>query len=101
LFQNLKLIAWQSEGGDYTSGTVKFAVVGPNRTRIDLRLIYDPEGFVEIGGRLPRVPVKSKQISNGLKNSSRIAVRKWEHGAEPFGNNVFARRGKAAMNRAI
>ncbi len=41
-----QLIAWQSEGGDYTSGTVTFAA-GPNRTRINLQLLYDPKGFVE------------------------------------------------------
>lgn len=41
------MIAWQSEGGEYNSGAVKFSAIGPNRTRIDLRVIYDPEGFVK------------------------------------------------------
>ena len=44
------LIAWQSEGGEYTSGAVEFAALSPTRTRIDLQLIYDPEGFVESAG---------------------------------------------------
>ncbi|HEY7321701.1 MAG TPA: SRPBCC family protein [Candidatus Binatia bacterium] len=44
------LIAWQSEGGEYTSGAVEFAALSPTRTRIDLRLIYDPQGFIESAG---------------------------------------------------
>ena len=43
-------IAWQSEGGDYNAGAVNFTSVGPNSTRINLRLMYDPEGFVEKTG---------------------------------------------------
>jgi uncharacterized membrane protein len=45
-----QLIAWQSEGGEYTSGTVNFARVDENRTHINLQLLYDPEGFVEKAG---------------------------------------------------
>jgi len=47
------LIAWQSEGGEYTSGAVNFTSVSPNCTRIKLELMYDPEGFVDkTGGAL-------------------------------------------------
>jgi uncharacterized membrane protein len=45
-----QLIAWESEGGEYTSGSVNFTNVGPNSTRISLQLMYDPEGFVEKTG---------------------------------------------------
>ena len=45
-----QLIAWQSDGGEYTSGTVNFTPVGPNRTQISLQLTYEPEGFVEKTG---------------------------------------------------
>lgn len=44
------VIAWQSEGGEYTSGAVNFAAAGPSRTRINLQLFYDPQGFVESAG---------------------------------------------------
>jgi uncharacterized membrane protein len=43
-------IAWESEGGEYTSGIVNFATVNPNCTRVSLELMYDPEGFVEKTG---------------------------------------------------
>ena len=45
-----QLIAWQSDGGEYTSGAVNFTPVGENRTRINLQFMYDPEGFVEKTG---------------------------------------------------
>ena len=45
-----QLIAWQSEGGEYTSGSVNFTPVDANRTRIKLQLMYDPEGFIEKTG---------------------------------------------------
>ena len=45
-----QLIAWQSDGGEYISGTVNFSPTGPNRTQISLQLTYEPEGFVEKTG---------------------------------------------------
>lgn len=45
-----QMIAWQSEGGEHTSGSVNFTPVSANRTRISLQLMYDPEGFVEKTG---------------------------------------------------
>ncbi len=43
-------IAWQSEAGEYTAGTVMFQPAGNNRTRVQLELCYDPKGFVENTG---------------------------------------------------
>ena len=43
-------IAWQSEAGEYTAGTVTFQPAGKNRTRVQLELSYDPKGFVENTG---------------------------------------------------
>ena len=59
------LIAWQSEGGEYNSGTVTFAPINSNRTRINLQVTYDPEGFVEkIGDALG---VVSSRVENDLE----------------------------------
>jgi len=60
-----QLIAWQSEGEEYTSGVVKFAPVGPNRTRITLGFIYDPEGFVEKTG--DALGIVSSRVENDLE----------------------------------
>jgi uncharacterized membrane protein len=59
------LIAWQSEGGVYISGAVEFAAVSPTRTRIDLQLIYDPEGFIESAGSA--VGLVSSKIESDLE----------------------------------
>ena len=39
-----KRIAWESEDGDYIAGIVTFEPVGTNRTRINLKLLYDNKG---------------------------------------------------------
>jgi uncharacterized membrane protein len=60
-----QLIAWQSEGGEYTSGAVSFAPAGANRTRINLQVVYDPKGFVESTG--DALGVVSSRIESALE----------------------------------
>jgi len=43
-------IAWQSEAGEFTAGTVTFQPAGGNRTRVNLELAYEPKGFIENTG---------------------------------------------------
>jgi len=43
-------IAWTSESGEFTAGTVSFQPAGATRTRVNLELSYDPKGFVENTG---------------------------------------------------
>jgi uncharacterized membrane protein len=40
-------ISWRSEGGDFTSGMVSFQALGPNKTRVTVRLNYEPKGVTE------------------------------------------------------
>jgi uncharacterized membrane protein len=40
-------IAWRSTSGKQNDGVVTFSTVGPNKTRIDLRIDYEPEGLKE------------------------------------------------------
>jgi uncharacterized membrane protein len=75
-----QLIAWQSEGEEYTSGVVKFAPVGSNRTHITLEIIYDPEGFVEKTG--DALELVSSRVENGLQRFKEfIETRGQETGA--------------------
>jgi uncharacterized membrane protein len=60
-----RLIAWQSESGEYTSGAVSFQPQGPSRTRVNLELSYDPKGFVESAG--DTLGVVSRRIESDLK----------------------------------
>jgi uncharacterized membrane protein len=60
-----RLIAWQSEGGEYTSGAVRFQPAGPDRTRVNLELSYEPKGFVESTG--DALGVVSRRVENDLE----------------------------------
>ncbi|HEU4771008.1 MAG TPA: SRPBCC family protein [Candidatus Udaeobacter sp.] len=43
-------IAWESESGEHTSGTVDFATLGTHRTQVDLEISLIPRGFIENAG---------------------------------------------------
>jgi uncharacterized membrane protein len=58
-------IAWRSEGGEFTSGVVSFQPLGPNKTRVMVRLNYEPKGATEkIGDMLGMV---SRRVEGDLK----------------------------------
>lgn len=40
-------IAWRSEGGEFTSGRVSFEALGANKTRVTVRVNYEPKGVTE------------------------------------------------------
>src|SRR5262245_14412052 len=40
-------MAWRSVSGASNGGTVSFTPLSPTRTRIDLVIDYDPQGFIE------------------------------------------------------
>jgi uncharacterized membrane protein len=59
-------IAWHSTTGAKNAGLVTFQPQGSNRTRITLRLDYDPEGMVENVG--DKMGFMSRQVEKDLKN---------------------------------
>lgn len=75
-------IAWQNEAGEDTSGIVTFQPDGPDRTRVNLQLFYDPKGFVESAGDAIGVVYTAwRVILSASKNSSNSAGAKPVHGA--------------------
>jgi uncharacterized membrane protein len=58
-------IAWRSEGGEYTSGVVSFQPLEPNRTRVTVRLNYEPEGVTEKIGDM--LGVVSRRVEGDLE----------------------------------
>jgi uncharacterized membrane protein len=40
-------IAWRSDGGDFSSGVVSFQALAPDKTRVTVRLNYEPKGVTE------------------------------------------------------
>jgi uncharacterized membrane protein len=75
-----KRIAWHSEAGENTSGTVTFQPKGPDRTRVNLELRYEPEGFVESTG--DAIGVVSHRVKGDLERfRDFIEQRRRETGA--------------------
>src|SRR6478672_12269731 len=59
-------ITWHSISGAENAGEVQFHPVDGDKTRVTLRLGYDPEGFIEnIGDKLGFV---SRQVDNDLEH---------------------------------
>ncbi len=73
-------IVWQSQSGEYTSGQVDFARLGPDRTRVALELSYEPTGFIENVG--DAVGLVSRRVENDLEHFKEfIENRRQETGA--------------------
>ena len=58
-------IAWVSESGEHTSGTVTFQSLEPNRTQVVCEMSYDPKGFVENAG--DALGFVSRRVENDLE----------------------------------
>jgi uncharacterized membrane protein len=67
-------IAWQSEAGENTSGIVTFQPDGPDRTRVNLELFYDPKGFVESTG--DAIGVVSHRVESDLERFKEFIERR-------------------------
>jgi uncharacterized membrane protein len=58
-------IAWRSEGGDFTAGAVSFQPLDANRTRVTVRLHYEPHGIMEKLGDM--LGVVSQRVEGDLE----------------------------------
>ena len=58
-------ISWRSEGGDFTSGVVSFEALGPNKTRVTIRLNYEPKGVTEKIGDM--LGIVSRRVQGDLE----------------------------------
>jgi uncharacterized membrane protein len=95
-------IAWRSVSGAMNTGQVWFQSLGPNKTRVCLKINYDPEGVVEnIGDALGVVNARVQGDLNRFKKF--IEARGAETGGwrgEIHGRDVQAERGAALSNDA-
>jgi uncharacterized membrane protein len=57
-------IAWRSEGGEFTSGAVSFQPLGPDKTRVTVRMSYEPKGLTEKLGDM--LGVVSRRVEGDL-----------------------------------
>jgi uncharacterized membrane protein len=58
-------IAWRSEGGDFSSGVVSFQPLSPDKTRVTVRLIYEPKGVKEKLGDM--LGIVSRRVEGDLQ----------------------------------
>jgi uncharacterized membrane protein len=73
-------IAWQSEGGEFTAGVVSFQPLGTSRTRVTVRLSYEPKGVTEKIGDM--LGVVSRRVEGDLERFKEfIEARGRETGA--------------------
>jgi hypothetical protein len=73
-------IAWRSEGGEFTSGVVSFQPLGPDKTRVTVRLTYEPKGVTEKLGDM--LGVVSHRVEGDLERfKDFIESRRHETGA--------------------
>jgi len=75
-----QVIAWKASGETTNDGRVTFQPVGPDRTRVNLVLEYDPEGFVEKAG--DKLGLVDKRVEGDLERFKEyIESRAAEEGA--------------------
>jgi len=79
-------IAWMSQGGTKNGGMVTFSPVSENKSKLNLRLEYEPEGAVEKTG--DTVGVVSGRVEGDL--------RRFKDFIESRGQETGAWRGKVA-----
>jgi uncharacterized membrane protein/ElaB/YqjD/DUF883 family membrane-anchored ribosome-binding protein len=58
-------IAWRSDGGEFTSGVVSFQASGPDKTRVTVRLNYEPKGMTEKLGDM--LGIVSRRVQGDLE----------------------------------
>jgi uncharacterized membrane protein len=75
-----RLVSWRAVEGKYSSGKVTFEPLEGNRTRIDVEMTYDAEGWKESVGSA--LGLDSRQVSSDLRRFKElIETRQLESGA--------------------
>ena len=65
-----KRIAWRSIGTPTNAGVVSFQVIDDERTRVSLRLEWEPQGFVETMGAA--LQIDEAQVGGDLRRFARL-----------------------------
>jgi uncharacterized membrane protein len=87
-------IAWRSANGLQKQGTVAFRPVGPEHTRITLRLEYDPDGYVDDIGRF--LVAACRRVDDDLGRFRDLIERKRAESARPKAERRRMERRRAA-----
>jgi uncharacterized membrane protein len=69
-----RVIAWRARDGKYNSGRVRFEPLGDNGTRIDVELVWEPEGMKEeLGSALGS---DSRRVKGDLERFKELVERR-------------------------
>jgi uncharacterized protein (TIGR02271 family) len=79
-------IAWRSEGGEFTSGVVSFQPLGPARSRVTVRLQYEPKGLMERAG--DALGLVSRRVEGDLERFKKFVEAR---GSKPTGGREAER----------
>ena len=75
-----RLVSWRAREGKYNSGRVTFHPLGPDRTRVDVELTWEPEGLTEELGNV--LGSDSRRVKGDLERFKEfIESRQRETGA--------------------
>jgi uncharacterized membrane protein len=69
-----RVVAWRARDGKYNSGRVRFEPLGADRTRIDVEMVWEPEGLKEeLGSALGS---DSRRVNGDLKRFKELIERR-------------------------
>jgi uncharacterized membrane protein len=69
-----RVVAWRARDGKYTSGRVRFEPLGGARTRVDVELVWEPEGMKEeLGSALGS---DSRRVKGDLERFKELIERR-------------------------
>lgn len=88
-----KRIGWRSTGGSNNAGSVTFVELGPQKTRVTLRITYEPDGGLETAASMLGI-VKMRVKGDVERFKKFIEARGFETGGwrgEIHGENVVKR----------
>jgi uncharacterized membrane protein len=69
-----RVVAWRARDGKYNSGRVTFQGLAPDRTRIDVEMVWEPEGLKEeLGSALG---ADSRRVKGDLERFKELIERR-------------------------
>jgi uncharacterized membrane protein len=69
-----RVVAWRARDGKYNSGRVRFEPLGADRTRIDVEMVWEPEGLKEeLGSALGS---DSRRVKGDLERFKELIERR-------------------------
>jgi uncharacterized membrane protein len=69
-----QVIAWRTIDGKHNSGEVKFEPIGPDRTRIEVAMTWEPEGLTETLGE--KLGADERSVKADLERFNELVERR-------------------------